>query len=127
MTKKIHFHDFQKSAAAHNRKLKSKPKLYELDLIRRNGKTVRVISRTSAAWKRVATRLHFEGYEIKSIEKDKHFQTGDACSTMFSDWLEGKGRQPTTWETLIEALEEANLSELANDLKETLGASRTCI
>lgn len=46
---------------------------------------------------------------------------------MFSDWLEGKGRQPTTWETLIEALEEANLSELANDLKETLGASRTCI
>ena len=40
---------------------------------------------------------------------------------MFSDWLEGKGRQPTTWETLIKALEEADFSEVANDLKDVLG------
>ena len=99
-------------------RLLCKPRLYELDLIRGNGKTVRVISRTSATWERVATRLHFEGYEIRSIRRDHHFQSGDACSTMLIEWLEGKGRHPTTWETLIEALEEADLSELANDLKD---------
>ena len=92
-----------------------------MDLIRGYGKTVRVISRTSAAWERVAIRLHFEGHEIKNIKRDHHFQIGDACSTMYTDWLEGKGRQPATWETLIKALEEADLSELASDLKDVLG------
>ena len=114
--------NFQKSAAAHNCKLKCKPRLYELDLIRRNGKTVRVINRAAATWERVAIRLYFKGHEIKSIERNKHFQTGNACRAIFIEWLEGKGRQPTTWETLIEALEEADLSELASDLKDTLEA-----
>ena len=36
-------------------------------------------------------------------------------------WLEGKGRSPRTWETVIEVLEEAELSEMANDLKVVLG------
>ena len=40
---------------------------------------------------------------------------------MFSEWLEGKGRTPTTWETVIKALEEADLGEVAQDLKEVLG------
>ena len=40
---------------------------------------------------------------------------------MFMEWLEGKGRSPKTWETVIEALEEADLSEVASDLKDVLG------
>ena len=101
-------------------RLLCKPRLYELDLIRGSGKTVRVISQASATWERIAIRLHFKGYEIRRICRDHHFQTGDACSTMFIEWLEGKGRQPATWETLIEALEEADLSELASNLKDVL-------
>ena len=86
-----------------------------------NGKTVRVISRASATWERVAIRLHFEGHEINCIQRDQHFQAGNACRTMLTEWLEGRGHQPTTWETLIEALEEADLSELASDLKDVFG------
>ena len=40
---------------------------------------------------------------------------------MFSEWLEGKGRTPTNWETVIKSLEEAELGEVAQDLKEVLG------
>ena len=33
------------------------------------------------------------------------------------EWLRGNGRKPTTWNTIIKALEEADLVELAADLK----------
>ena len=101
--------------------LTSKPRLYELDRIKGNGKTVKVISRTAAVWESVATRLHFEGHEITCIRRDNHYQSIDACRAMFSEWLEGKGRTSTTWETVIKALEEANLGEVAQDLKDVLG------
>ena len=100
--------------------LSSKPRLYELDRIRGNGKTVNVISRTAAVWENVATRLHFEGHEIKCIERDNHLSV-NACCAMFSEWLEGKGRKPINWNTVINALDEANLGETALDLKHVLG------
>lgn len=101
-------------------KLASRPRLYELDLKKSNGKTVRLISRAAADWERVATRLHFEGHEIQTLRADHH-QAIDACREMFIEWLGGKGRLPKTWETVIVAVEEADLSEVANDLKDMLG------
>ena len=77
-----------------------------------------MISRAAAVWEKVATRLHFEGHDILTIRKNEH-QAEDACRTMFIEWLEGKGRTPTTWETVIKALEEAKLAEVAKDLKDT--------
>ena len=98
-----------------------KPRLHELDLLKGNGKTIKVINRTASSWERVALRLHFEGHEIKGMAKDNHYQTEDACRDMFSEWLLGKGREPRTWTTVITALEEADLSEVANNLKQVLG------
>ena len=97
----------------------SKPRLHELDHIKIDGKTVKIINRVAAEWKAVATRLYFEGHEIQSISQDNPC-TVDACQEVFTQWLEGKGRTPTTWETIIEALEEADFSEVTNDLKEIL-------
>ena len=100
--------------------LESKPQLYELDCIKGNGKTVKVIKRTAPVWEKVATRLYFEGHDILTIRRNEH-QAEDASRTMFIEWLEGKGRTPTTWETVLEALDEAELAEVAQDLKEVLG------
>ena len=102
---------------ATNSSLASKPQLHELDRITGNGKTVRVINRAASVWEKVATRLHFEGHDILTIRKNEH-QAEDACRTMFMEWLEGKGRTPTTWETVIKALDEAELAEVAKDLKD---------
>ena len=99
--------------------LTSKPRLHELDRIKIDGKTVKVINRVASNWKVVATRLYFEGHEIQNISRDNP-RTVDACQEVFTQWLEGKGRIPTTWETIIEALEEADFSEVTNDLKEIL-------
>ena len=102
-----------------NPALARKPRLYELDRITGNDKTVRVINRAAPVWEKVATRLHFEGHDILTIGRNKH-QAEDACRTVFMEWLEGKGRSPTTWETVNEVLEEAELAEVAKDLKDIL-------
>ena len=81
--------------------------------------TVKVIDRTAAKWKHVATSLHFEGYDIDTIAADEH-QSKDGCHSTFSKWLEGKGRQPTSWETVISALNEAGFGELARELSDVL-------
>lgn len=84
-----------------------------------SGRTVKVIERTTAYWERVAVRHHFEGYEIDNIAADYH-QKEDACRKMFSEWLEGKGRQPKTWTTVVSALNEASFIEVASDLSDAL-------
>ena len=78
-----------------------------------------VIDKTACAWEKVATRLHFENHDISRIRRNEH-QAEDACRTMFGEWLEGKGRTPTTWGTVLQALNEARQGELANDLEEVL-------
>ena len=78
-----------------------------------------VISKTAHVWEKVATALQFEGHDISRIGKDE-CQAEDACRTVFSEWLEGKGRTPTTWGTVLRALNEAEQGELANDLEEVL-------
>ena len=37
---------------------------------------------------------------------------------MFTRWLQGNGREPRTWRTLIVALEEANLHTIAQELRD---------
>ena len=97
--------------------ISSLPKWHHLDLIEANGKTVKVIEQAAAKWNKVATRLHFEPQDISRIRNDAHHQSIDACQTVFSEWVQGKGRKPTTWNTVIKALKEADLSELSADLE----------
>ena len=101
----------------------SLPEWHQLDLIEGNGKTVRVIKQAAAKWESVATRLHFKIDDLSRIRKDHHQQSQNACQTVFMEWLQGRGRKPTTWDTVIKALEEADLSELAADLKIVFSAT----
>ena len=77
---------------------------------------MRVIEQAAAKWERVATRLHFESHDISRLREDYSQQSIKACRTVFMEWLQGRGRKPTTWDTVIKALKEADLSELAVDL-----------
>ena len=93
------------------------PKLHELDLFEQCSLMVKITDRVAAKWKEVALRLHFEGHDIGVIDRDNHYQSLSACCAMFTRWLDGNGRKPTTWRTLIVALKEANLSTLAEELE----------
>ena len=97
--------------------ISSLPVWHHLDHIEGNGKTVRMIKQAPANWELIATRQHFEIYDISRIKRDVHYQSINACRTVFNEWLHSNGRKPTTWNAVIKALEEADLSELAADLK----------
>ena len=86
-------------------------------MLKGSKKTIRVIDRIAHVWDRVATRLYFEGHEIKCIERD-YPKTHQASREMIMEWLEGNEslRKPVTWAILIEALDEAELSEVAKDI-----------
>ena len=96
------------------------PKLHQLEYLEHHSLTIKTINRVAAKWERVALHLHFEGYHIKIIERDCHYQSNSACRTMFTQWLEGSGRGPRTWRTLIVALGEADLDDIAKDLRNVL-------
>ena len=93
------------------------PKLHELYLFEQCSLTVKITDRVATKWKEVALRLHFEGHDIGVIDRDNHGQSCLACCAMFTRWLDGIGRKPTTWRTLIVALKEAYLSTLAEELE----------
>ena len=71
------------------------PKLHQLDLVRGNGKTVRVIQSAASKWKQLATRLHFEHIvnDIRHIREDCHWQCQDACFEVCCEWLSGACRK----------------------------------
>ena len=86
--------------------------------------TVRSCSLSVASkWKRVATRLYFSQEKIDAISLDSHHQCDPACHTMFTRWLDGEGRGPKTWRSLIAALREADLSSVAHELDEMINCT----
>ena len=100
------------------------PKLHQLDYLERNGKKVKLIDAVAAHWDKVALRLHFEGYDRDRIARDHHQQSVSAATTVFTEWLNGKGRQPPSWAVLIKALQETELfTDIINDLECILGIS----
>ena len=85
---------------------------------------MRIIYAVALDWDWIAIRLHFRGDVISRIERDhKGSSVVRACQAMFSKWLEGEGRWPITWKTLIEALKEAGFSELASEVETVLERS----
>ncbi len=100
--------------------MSSPPKLHQIDHIEGNGKEVKIITSTAARWEQVATRLHFDRHIIEHITRDHHYQTVPCCRKIFEKWLDGAGRQPANWKTLIITLKEANFSELAEEVQEII-------
>ena len=99
------------------------PVFHELDLLERHGKKLQLIKRITGKWERVATRLHFPVDAIEVISRDSHHQCDSACRTMFSRWLDGEGREPRTWGTLVTVLYEADLSSVANELEKMINCA----
>lgn len=87
-----------------------------------DNKVVRIIATAAADWEKIATRLHFEGFSIASIERDCPHSVESACTKVFTYWLDGNEelREPRTWSTVIKVLKEAELSELALKVEDIL-------
>ena len=83
---------------------------------------MKVLEGAGSRWERIAIRLYFEQNRISQIWTDSQSNTGQACCSVFGQWLEGKDglRTPRTWRTVIKVLKESDLGQLADELKEVL-------
>ena len=84
---------------------------------------MRIRDEAADRWRDLAAQLNFKRGVIKIIEKDS-----DGCEDAFDDlisrWLDGAGRQPVVWKTLLSALNDIELQVLAQDVQQVL-ESRT--
>ena len=79
-----------------------------------------MISNAAYRWEQVAKLLHIDSNVIRSIGWNSRSRPEDTCTSVLAIWLGGGLREPITWATLVEVLEEAHLGYLSNELKSVL-------
>ena len=62
-----------------------------------------------------------DGDLIEAIVLFKHYHPESIVSHTLHLWLQGKGRRPETWDTLLKCLREILLHRLADDIEIALG------
>ena len=78
---------------------------------------IHIIDTVASRWRRLGPALNISEHHLNNIEHN-HGNVEDRCRTMLSDWLQGTvGDGPVTWETLVEAIDDARYGELAQQLK----------
>ena len=57
------------------------------------------------------------GDQMSAIEKERRGNASDIIRHTFRLWLQGKGRQPVSWDTLVTVLQDIGLNKLARDIR----------
>ena len=99
-----------------------KPEMWQLQrFVGVSGRPVRVVEEVCADWEKLALALHFRGGVIRAVRESERPLVEPACRRILERWsVDGEGRQPVTWETLIECLEDIEYGSLASDLRREL-------
>lgn len=58
-----------------------------------------------------------DGMVVDSIEQQLNSNPERINNRIFQQWLQGKGREPVTWTTLVAVLREIGLRTLAKDIE----------
>ena len=77
---------------------------------------MRVMNVISGHWLSTAIALGFDEHSIDKIKSSSHNQAREACGMMMIECLKEAKRTPVTWETLVRALRDAELADLAEQL-----------
>ena len=74
----------------------------------------------------ISTQCHEFGYllledstgaRVRNIAETHRGNPEQINMDILEQWLDGKGKQPVTWETLVEVLSDAELTTLASDIE----------
>ncbi len=83
---------------------------------------IQIISELSPKWSDISDLLEFSTARIQQIRQDNS-GVQDRCKEVMRLWLDsedGAYRYSTTWEGLIELLEDIELSALASDIQKVV-------
>ena len=60
------------------------------------------------------------GSRVCALKKECQGDADDTILRFLQEWLEGRGVEPVTWESLIKTLRDCDLSALADEVTETI-------
>ena len=88
----------------------------------KSGERINIINKVSPRWSEFAVQLDFDndGTTMQMIRERCYPDPEDCCKEMMREWLSGKGRQPVTWELLVEILKDCELEVLAKQVEEAV-------
>ena len=93
---------------------------------------LRIYSKIAHRWKQIATLLGFELGEIESVEENHH-RNYSRITAVLRRWfknarsLPNASRYPKSWQGLIYLLEDAELSEEAEEMKRALSSPKNSV
>ena len=61
-----------------------------------------------------------DGAIVDQITNDYHYKSQDIVLEIIKRWLRGKGKEPVSWRSLIEALNNLEMMELATHMEGAL-------
>ena len=88
----------------------------------KSGDRVNIIQQVAPQWQDFATSLDFDpnGNTMQLISQKHRGDPEACCREMMQTWLKGKGRQPATFELLMEILKECDLIVLAEQVEDAI-------
>ena len=82
--------------------------MHELQYLHSEGGnvTVRIIEEVQSDWKDLVDYFMLPMETVKNEMARPGWTPKDACRNIFVAWLQGQGRSPRTWATVIDVLKE---------------------
>ncbi len=101
------------------------PLLREFTLLenRNTGKSVKIIDRVQASWKRLVPGFWLPDETTAELLAMPNYTVGAACEKVFHRWLDGGDdiKMPRTWNTVIEVMEKIlSNARLGREIREVL-------
>ena len=99
--------------------LTGRPTLPELlTFTRADKKRINIAKEIGVEYKHFGTLLLEDenGQKVTSMETKHHYDPYKINTLILEEWLNGKGKQPVTWATLIKVLCDTELTTLANEI-----------
>lgn len=98
------------------RVLEEEPKMRQLRTLQSGAVTVCIIEEVLAYWVDLADFLDLPTVTVRNLRAEPNFTPESACRTVFERWLNGQGRGPRTWDTLVQVLGEMGMRSLAENI-----------
>lgn len=98
-----------------------KPEMKSMLCIERSGQECfRIVEAVTEECQDLGLLLELPEHLVRNVWKGSSDEHSMKCQNIISKWLEGKGKQPVTWRTFIDALKLIPLPRLASELESLL-------
>ena len=100
----------------------TQPSLLALRNFTVKDKSIDIAEKIGTDYERFGTLLlnDSDGTKVKNIEASKHKDPVPITVEILKQWLQGKGKKPITWRTLVNCLQGTGLNVLADQIRHSL-------